>query len=414
MNAESPVTFRAGRIGVYLFALVVAYLAGSYVAPLFLFLFFFLLFLPPLSLSYLLLTFLRLKYYQDFSTEHPAKGESVEYRLILSNETFLPLHHLSAAFKTIHPFMEAALPGFTTYFRAADRQERVYTINCPFRGVYTVGLESLAAADPLHFVVLHRKVWYRTFYVYPRVLPLRRFSTGIERSQRLSQGTSTGAVPDFALFSRLREYRHGEPLHHLAWKKFASTGTPYIKVYDTSAEPGVTIYFDLRHPGVCGLKALETEDVSVDILVALVKYYLDHEVPLTVRAPGRTVYSFQGADPSGFRRFYLSTMELLFQPTISPAALYQLDRQSGGYQSSSSLIISHLFDPEVFSEVEESLSAETPVALVLNRSGYTKDERRSVLPYLYSLSERGANIRFVDGPEDMAENLEEGALSYDG
>ena len=414
MNAESPVTFHAGRIGVYLLALIVAYLAGSYVAHFFLFLFFLLLFLPLLSLSYLLLTFLRLKYYQDFSTEHPAKGEFVEYRLILSNETFLPLHHLSVAFKTIHPFMEAALPRFTTYIRAADRQERVYTINCPFRGVYTLGLEFLAAADPLHFVVLRRKVWYRTFYVYPRVLPLRRFSTGSERSQRLSQGASTGVVPDFALFSRLRDYRHGESLHHLAWRKFASTGTPYIKVYDTSAQPGVTIYFDLRSPEASGLKALETEDVSVDILVALVKYYLDHEVPLTVRAPGRTVYSFQGADPSAFQRFYLSTMELLFQPTISPPALYQLDRQSGGYQSSSAIIVSHLFEPEIFSNVEESLAAEAPVALVLNRSGYSKEQRQAVLPYLYSLSERGANIRFVDGPEDMAENLERGALSYEG
>ena len=414
MNAESPVTFQTRRIGVYLFALIVAYLAGSYVAHFFLFLFFLLLFLPLLSLTYLLLTFLRLKYYQDFSTEHPTKGEFVEYRLILSNETILPLQDLSAAFKTIHPFMEAALPRFTTYIRAAGRQERVYTINCPFRGVYTVGLESLAATDPLHFVVLRRKVWFRTFYVYPRVLPLRRFSTGIERSQRLSQGASTGAVPDFALFSQLRDYRHGESLHHLAWKKFASTGAPYVKVYDTSAEPGVTIYFDLRSPEASGLKALETEDVSVDILVALVKYYLDHEVPLTVRAPGRTVYSFQGADPSAFQRFYLSTMELLFQPTISPAALYQLDRQSGGYQSSSAIVISHLFDPEIFSNVEESLAAEAPVALILNRSGYAKQQRKAVLPYLYSLSERGANIRFIDGPEDIGENLERGALSYEG
>ena len=310
--------------------------------------------------------------------------------------------------------MEAALPRFETYLRSAQRQERVYTINCPFRGVYTVGLESLAAADPLHFVVLRRKVWFRTFYVYPRVLPLRRFSTGSERSQRLSQGTSTGAVPDFALFSRLRAYRQGESLHHLAWKKFASTGTPYIKVYDTSAQPGVTIYFDLRSPEASGLKALETEDVSVDILVALVKYYLDHEVPLTVRAPGRTVYSFHGADPSAFQHFYLSTMELLFQPTISPAALYELDQQSGGYQSSSAIIISHRFDPDIFSKVEESLAREIPVALVLNRSGYANDERTAVLPYLYSLSERGANIRFVDGPEDTAENLERGALSYEG
>jgi uncharacterized protein (DUF58 family) len=414
MNAESPVTFRAGRIGVYLFALIVAYLAGSYVLPFFLYLFILLVFLPLLSLSYLLLTFLRLKYYQDFSTEHPAKGESVEYRLILSNETLLPLHHLSAAFKTIHPFMEAALPRFTTFVRAKQRLEKVYTISCPFRGVYTVGLETLAAADPLHFVVLRRNVWFRTFYVYPRVLPLRRFSTGMERSQRLSQGTSTGAVPDFSLFSRLRAYRYGESLHHVAWKKFASTGTPYIKIYDTSAEPGVTIYFDLRSPGVSGLKALETEDVSMDILVALVKYYLDHEVPLTVRAPGRTVYFFRAADPSGFQRFYRSTMELMFQPTISPAALYQLDKQSGRYENSSAIILSHLLDPHIFSTVEESLAAETPVALVLNRSGHTQAQRKAVLPYMYSLSEGGANIRFVDGPEDIAENLERGTLSHEG
>lgn len=397
----------------YLLALFVAYLAGSYVAPFFLYLFFILLILPLLSLSYLLLTFLRLKYYQDFSTEHPMKGESVVYRLILSNETFLPLHHLAVGFKTIHPFMEAILPRFTTYIRAGDRLEKVYEINCPFRGIYTVGLESLSAEDPLHLVVLHRRVWFRTFYVYPRVLPLRRFSTGLERSERLTQGASTGAVPDFALFSQLRSYHYGESLHHLAWKKFASTGTPYIKVYDTSAEPGVTIYFDLRPTEASGMKALETEDVSVDVLVALVRYYLDQGVPVAVRAPGRTVYSFRGDTASAFQRFYLSTMELLFQPTISPAAFYQLDNRAGGYESTSAIIISHLFDPEIFSTVEESLVAETSVALILNRSGYARAQRKAVVPYLYSLSERGANIRFVDGPEDIVESLELGALSYE-
>ena len=408
MNLRWPITLRTGRIGIYLLALFVVYLAGSYVAPFFLYLFFVLLILPLLSLSYLLLTFLPLKYYQDFSSEHPMKGESVVYRLILANENFLPLHHLAVGFKTIHPFMEADLPRFTTYLRAEDRLEKVYEINCPFRGIYTVGLESLAAEDPLHLLVLRRQVWFRTFYVYPRVLPLRRFSTGMERSERLSQGVSTGAVPDFALFSQLRTYRYGESLHHLAWKKFASTGTPYLKVYDTSAEPGVTIYFDLRPTQATGLKALETEDVSVDILVALVKYYLDRGVPVAVRAPGRTVYNFRGDNPSVFQRFYLSTMELLFQPTISPAAFYQVDKS--GYESTSAIIISHLLDPEVFSTVEESLAAETPLALILNRSGYAQAERKAVVPYLYSLSERGANIRFVDGPEDIVENLEQGVL----
>ena len=413
MNGSFPILLRIHRIGLYSLALFLVYLAGSYVAPFFLFLFVVLLTLPILSLLYLLLTFFPLKYYQDFSTEHPMKGESVIYRLSLANETLLPLHYLTVEFKTIHPFMEEVLPPFTAYIRARNRIENVYEIHCPFRGIYTVGMESLAAEDPLHFLVFRRRVWYRTFYVYPRVLPLRSFSTGVERSERLAQGSSTGAVPDYALFSRLRPYRHGESLRHVAWKKFASTGTPFLKEYDTSAEPGVTIYFDLRQTRLTGLRALETEDVSVDILVALVKYYLDQSVPVTVRAPGRSVYTFQGNSQTGFQAFYLSTMKLIFQPTISPGALYHLDKQSGGFESTSAVIISHIFDPEVFSTVDESLIGDTPVALVMNRSGYSQQERKTILPYLYSLSERGANIRFIDGPEDIVEGLERGILGYE-
>ena len=175
----------------------------------------------------------------------------------------------------------------------------------------------------------------------------------------------------------------------------------------------MTIYFDLRQTTLTGLRALETEDVSVDILVALVKYYLDQAVPVTVRAPGRSVYAFRGDIQSSFQRFYLSTMELIFQPTISPGALYHLDKQGGGFESTSAIIISHLFDPEALSTVDESLTGDAPVALVMNRSGYSPEERKTILPYLYSLSERGANIRFIDGPGDIVEGLERGVLGYD-
>ena len=63
--------------------------------------------------------------------------------------------------------------------------------------------------------------------------------------------------------------------------------------------------------------------------------------------------------------------------------------------------------------MDESLAADTPVALILNRSAYPQAERRAILPYLYSLSERGANIRFSDGPEDIVDSLERGVLGYD-
>jgi uncharacterized protein (DUF58 family) len=411
MIADLPAVPRIRRLGVYLLALFVLYLAGSYVASFFLFLFYLLFFLLVLSLLYLLLTFFSLRYYQEFSTEHPIKGESVTYRLSLANETILPLHFLEVRFKTIHPFMEEVLPAFTTFLPGGGRVEKQYRIHCPFRGIYTVGLQTLEAEGPLHFLLLRRRVWYRTFYVYPRVLSLRAFSTGAEKSERLSQGSSTGAVPDYALFSRLRNYRQGESLRHVAWKKFAATGSPFLKEYDTSAEPGVTIYFDLRQTQLKGRRALETEDVSVEILVALVKFYLDQDVPVTVRAPGRNVYTFRAGSGSRFQRFYESTMELIFQQTISPAALYRLDKQSGSFEAASAIVVSHLFDPQVFSLVEDSLSGETPVSLILNQNGYDEAERKAVFPYLYGLSERGANIHFVDGPATIVEDLQRGALS---
>jgi uncharacterized protein (DUF58 family) len=405
-EGRPPIAVRLRASGLYLFTLFVVGLAGSYVAPFFLFLFYLLLFLLMVSFLYLLATFLPLKYHQEFSTEHPVKGEAVVHRLILANESPLPVHFVRVRFKSVHPGMGEVQPDFSCYLRRRGRLEREYRVHCPFRGIYTVGLEALEAEDPLHLFRLRRRVWYRTFYVYPRVLALGGFSAGLERSERPVQGSSAGGTPDTTLFSRLRGYRPGEPLRHLAWKKFAATGTPFLREYDASAEPGVAVYFDLRPAGLPGRQALETEDVSVEILVALVKYYLERAVPVAVRAPGRSFYTFQGNSPAQFPAFYRSTMELLFQPTLSPAAVYRYEAQAGGAEGASAVFVTHLFDPQVFALLEESLGGDNPLSLVLNRCGIGEGERRRAMPYLRSLSERGAHIRLVSGPQTIREELE--------
>ena len=328
------------------------------------------------------------------------------HRLILANESPLPAPFVRVRFKAVHPRMGEAQPDFSCHLRRRGRLEREYRVHCPFRGIYTVGLEALEAEDALHLFRLRRRVWYRTFYVYPRVLPLGGSAAGPERGERPLPGASAGGAPDATLFSRLRGYRPGDPLRHLAWKKFAATGTPFLREYDPSAEPGVAIYFDLRPARLPGRQALEAEDVSVEILVALVKRYLEQALPVTVRAPGRSPYAFRGDSPAHFPAFYESTMELIFQETHSPAAVYRSEAQAGGGGGASALIVSHLFDPQVFSLLEESLGGENPVGLVLNRTGCGEEERRRALPYLRSLSERGADIRLVSGPHSIREELE--------
>ena len=412
------VAIRPRALGLYVFTLILLWLAGRYAARPFLVLFLFLVLILLLSLAWLAAAFMLLRYHQEFSTEHPVKGETVLHRIVLANECLLPVHFVRVRFKTVFPGIEQPQPDFSAYLPARGRLEREYRIHCPYRGIYTVGLESLELEDPLHLAVLRRRVWYRTFYVYPRVLALRSFSAGPERGERLLQGVSAGGEPDFTLYSRLRGYRQGDPLRHVAWKKFASTGSLYLKEYDSSAEPGVSVYFDLRlseWPGGDGgppgatdsarMAALEREDVSVEILVALVKYFLDRGVPVTVRAPGRSLYSFKGGSSAEFRGFYESTARLLFQKTLSPVALYRYDRE-GGLEGSSAVVVSHRFDPEILTLVEASLCGEDPVALVLNRCSQPESERRRALPWLRSLSERGAVIRLVDGPETIRRDLE--------
>ena len=48
---------------------------------------------------------------------------------------------------------------------------------------------------------------------------------------------------------------------------------------------------------------------------------------------------------------------------------------------------------------------------MLNRSGYAREQWNAALPYLHSLSERGAGIRFVDTPVDIVESLERDNLN---
>jgi uncharacterized protein (DUF58 family) len=406
MDAESRISVRWRALGLYLLALFLAYLAGSYVAIFFLGLFFTLVFLLSASFIGLLMAASRLRYHQEFSTEHPVKGESVIYHLSIANESLIPLPALRVRFKRTHPLLEQRLSDFRIYLGGRVRQERQYTVACPYRGIYTVGLEALEVEDLLGMLRLRLPVLFRTFYVYPRVLTLPRFRTGTERRQRPAQGSSSGGVADPALFARLRAYRQGEPLRHLAWKKFAATGRPFLKEYDSSAEPGIALFFDLRETGRTGTAGLEAEDVSVEILVALVRHYLSQEVPLTVRAAGRSGFQFRGQGLADFPRFYEATMELIFQPAVSPAALYRAEADA----ADTTIIVTHLHDPEVIALLEESLIKErvargASLALVLNESGRPAAERRPLGPYLQDLSERGAAIRVVHGAGSMLEDL---------
>ena len=392
---------RLGTALGYLFVTALVYLAGVFVSPAFAFLYRFLLLVPILALLQGLIALFRIRYVQDFDTEHPVKGQSIGYRLKVVNESFLSTGMVTIRFKSVHPDLRSDLSDQALVFGPHQTLDRRFQIRCPYRGIYTVGLEHLATRDLLGWLELSQTVYHRTFYVYPRIVDIApRLAGG--RSFGLSSLTRAGQDDDFALVEGLGEYRSGLPVRHLAWKKYFATGRPFLKEFAKSAEPGITIYLDLRRERPPDTRQLEAEDCSIEISVAIVKYFLDNDIPIQVKAMGAELYTFTGASAEDFQAFYLHTINLVFQKSASPVDVFEDDRKRSAVDGSV-LFVTHLPDPEVLSLVE--LSRDGSVGAVFNSSAMSSEERARLEGYRENLA--GAKQRFfiVRSPETIREDL---------
>jgi len=394
---------RLKNLAVLVFSLIILYLAGFYFGGYLMTLFYFALTLPLLSLILCLITLAGMRYHQDFDTEHPVKGQEIHYRLTLSNESIVPIAHMHCSFKAIHQHMDLTMPGFSTYLKAKGEKTESYTFRCSYRGIYTVGLERIEISDPLGFITTSPSVLYRTFYVYPRILRIPQLPLEIRNWEGGGTGSSHGGDPDLSLYTQLRQYSEGQSIRHIHWKKFALTGKPFLTEYETTAEPEIRVYLDTRPCQGRGNQVLEIEDTSVEITVALVKYFLDRGIFLTVLAPGRDVFRFAGAAAADFDRFYRATINIMFQTTISPSQLFRSEGSSASHGNRTTLFITHLMDPELLGLIEDSLITETPFVLIYN--GVGQERKGRVSPAFHRLREKGAKILVVENPESIVADL---------
>jgi uncharacterized protein (DUF58 family) len=406
---RSPIKIRFGIVAVYVFVLLLVQLGRIHIGLLFGYAMYLLIAAPLFSILHLVLSTFALKYNQEFDTDHPIKGEHLTYTLSLANESYIGSARMRISFTTTQPGSPTRVEDLDLTLKRSERFEKSYTISCPFRGIYTVGLDRMELSDVFGWVTVSRPVWHKTFYVYPRVIDAKYPFTVGDVSD-LSTGPNPGASQDYSLFESLTRYRSGESVRHLAWKKFFALGEPFLKSYARTSQPGIIIYFDLRRDGEATSIILEREDCSVEILVSLVKYFLEREVPVSVHAMGQSRYRWSGESNRAFDAFHRDTVNLIFTPTISPAELFQADAATVSPRSSV-LFITHRFDAliaEIMDDAIESSISEAPeVALIVNQTSMDDKERTSCDVVFGALREKGAHVLEVRGTDSLVEDLAE-------
>ncbi len=398
----SPILLRPRRIGVYTIALVVAWLAGVYLGGPLLVVFYATLFLPLVSLTQAIITRAALRYHEEFENDHPAKGEAVGFHLSVTNESPFPSSPIMTSFHLGRSERGTDTQAFQLKPRETHTVDR--SIRCPYRGIYTVGLSRFVVWDLFGWIGFPLPVFSRTFYVYPRVVPLPGALAGFGTEHAVAQTPAGGVEIDLTLYRSLRRYRLDEDARHISWRKLAATGEPMVREYDTAAEPAVTICLDTRPVAADRETALGVEDGVIEIMIALTKHYLDREVPVSlVMGGGLTL--LDPSDSTGFARLHSQTIAFFFRSAVSAALIYDYHRGDAGLAEGTVIFVTHSLDAAVLELVEQSDGRTLQAAAIVDTAALSHEERQRGEMLKRSLRDRGGEILLVESVDMLAQEL---------
>lgn len=393
-------------LGAYLFVLILVYLAGVYVGRFYFFLYVFMVVLPVYSLLQVVLSALTLEAIQAIDGEEPSKGDTIRYKVWITGKPLLTTD-VTLHFMPVHSRSLIRVRELRVALTGRRFVEETFEIRIRHRGTYWVGIESMVITDPLGWLSVKKRSSYQTFLVHPRVFRIAP-PLAETRAHAISESGTNGVEQDLTLFEGLAGYREGDPIRYIAWKKYLTTGAPYLKRFGGSSEPAIGIYLDLRP--LLGFPendetVLSTEDCSIEMAISLVKGYLERGIRVTVRAFGRKLYSYMGIAPGDFLRFFQETDELSFAADApSPVRLYESDL-SEGLVEGSILFVTHCLDERIFETVSERGLTGNRTGVLLNLTSLNEVEKERAAAYGRRVRATGAGVYYSAHEATLKDDL---------
>lgn len=278
-----------------------------------------------LSLIQLIYSLFSFTFHQNFSTDHPLKGEIVRYELHTANESLLPIAQGSCRFSA---------PGHLRSFKnpilisTARKASRVYTeeIRCAYRGTYIIGLSGYAFKEALGIFEIEEEIEPRIFYVYPELV---KFKENIERLTDSSGADMMGTKAqndDIAIFEYVRPLRENRAAHRIAWKRWAATGIPVEIVHGQSRTAALRIVLDLwpldisEYPEA-ELEKLAAEDIAISAVFSVLQYLVNEAIPVSLVLGGEDK-SVLVDSLENFHRLYDQSTSIIFSDKRFPASAF--------------------------------------------------------------------------------------------
>jgi len=379
------VNFRAGIL--YLISLSLLYLAAMSFAGAVAVIYYALLLFLLISLALFVFNSLSLRFIEIFSNEHPLRGETITYKLALSNESLLPIVEFCIKFRETAGAGENFEKKINCFIGGKKYFEKEYSVISEHRGVYELGIERAEIRDMAGILTYSPKIFFRTFYVRPRIF--RPENTDFAESLKDSSGGNFhGGSEIDDQFSSIEEYREGMETKRIFWKKYFSTGNMYVKLFHGSSRKSIEVYADMRKSDAHGFRT--NEDLILESVLSVSAHLLKSGTKFSVYAEGEKVLG-ENCGMRQFDKFYESTVFISFNGQMSPYA---------NILSESGLGIAK--DAIVISSCNDYLCADIPypekiLILFVSENPSPEEER-----YLSVLESKGIRVKLISSFEDIS------------
>ena len=222
--------------------------------------------LPLVSLCLTLIFKRRFVIKEELSSDYVAKGEVVQFKFIIKNNSFLPLACVRVHF-------EVRGPGVTTdgeekFFslRPFKSDEIVFNVSSKYRGKYIVGVDDIILYDFLGlFAFKQRHDEKLELTVTPRVIDVPYLPLN-SVTQEAASGNSHRHDEDYNLIADLRKYRPTDGYKKIHWKVSAKKNELISKDFQETERDAAVLLVDNTKTDIV------REDAIVEALVSAMAY----------------------------------------------------------------------------------------------------------------------------------------------
>ncbi|MEX1378012.1 MAG: DUF58 domain-containing protein [Eubacteriales bacterium] len=274
-----------------------------------------------LSSAHMLYTFLKVKVGQSLDPNIVEHGRTAKYKCSVHNESLLPTSAVNIDFLFNSDMFKGQLDPQTFALKKGKAKEFDFDLSCNYRGVYSLGIETLEVMDFLNiFKMRFRNIESKNITVLPKVTQLVNFSIPPKAESDIKAVSSITAEGANSMVD-IRKFHQGDPLKHIHWKLSARYNELLVRNLERSAQNSTLIFLDTSKGKYDFATNIIVEDKLMEALVSVVNQCLfqHHIIQFNYFAFAPLSHTYSAKEDFG--EFFTTVSKLSFGQSTSIKSL---------------------------------------------------------------------------------------------